>query len=420
MRENIEQRGVDLLDRFTGKGTSISTWTFLRRAFQKCGLRPRMHALGACDSDKQCQRILLGMDADARPTHVVDGMDNLMPDWAIEAMNKLDPFQGDRQPTSHEVAVGQAAMKGYMSQHSHLIFDKSTKRKCRRHGGECFMYESGNGLLFMVITPSCKSWSVRGKRMGFNDQSYRSWLIFIHEVLHIQPDVIMFEETPHCPLLDALRCSELDKLYNFDLRILDVLDFGLPQYRERLTGYGFHKYKIRYEGSWTEFDAIFFRSVALTGEVFFALDDANRNDVMSKRIQKRGVYNADGLEPTIRDLLPPFQVDAYDEYVSIKSERQGLTGAFIFDVEQKPKFSSCGPLLCTLVTHGTYIDYANQKIMTPAEHLGAMGDLFSFVCANRNVLPRVLRNKYIVNDWFSCRLTSCNHSEVRIEDDGSY
>jgi len=102
--------------------------------------------------------------------------------------------------------------------------------------------------LFGVIGgPPCPDFSVGGKNRGHLGSNGRLSEVYVNRILELNPTFFVFENVPgllrtakHRDFLVSL----LDKLadrYAVDLRILNALDFGVPQDRERVFIVGFQK-----------------------------------------------------------------------------------------------------------------------------------------------------------------------------------
>lgn len=109
----------------------------------------------------------------------------------------------------------------------------------------------GNGRapsLFGVIGgPPCPDFSVGGKNRGHLGSNGRLSEVYVNRILELNPTFFVFENVPgllrtakHRDFLVSLLYKLSDR-YAMDLRILNALDFGVPQDRERVFIVGFQK-----------------------------------------------------------------------------------------------------------------------------------------------------------------------------------
>jgi len=119
-------------------------------------------------------------------------------------------------------------------------------------GPNQILKEAFNGLprpeVFGVIGgPPCPDFSVGGKNKGQKGERGKLSLIYTHRILELQPTFFLFENVPgllrtkkHRQFLINLM-GLFSKHYLLDLRIVNALDYGVPQDRERMIMVGFHK-----------------------------------------------------------------------------------------------------------------------------------------------------------------------------------
>lgn len=117
--------------------------------------------------------------------------------------------------------------------------------------------------------PSCPDFSVGGKNRGHEGDHGKLSQTFIDMICALKPNFFLMENVPglvknkkHRAFLDQLRKKLLDNGFVTDLQILNALDYGVPQERQRVFIVGFRNslYKAIYatddlprEDGWFEY-----------------------------------------------------------------------------------------------------------------------------------------------------------------------
>lgn len=102
--------------------------------------------------------------------------------------------------------------------------------------------------LFGIIGgPPCVDFSAGGKNRGEKGEYGRLSKIYVDKILDLQPAFFLYENVPglirtakHRKFLKKL-IRQLSTHYVIDYQVLNALDYGVPQDRERLFVVGFHK-----------------------------------------------------------------------------------------------------------------------------------------------------------------------------------
>ena len=101
--------------------------------------------------------------------------------------------------------------------------------------------------------PPCPDFSVGGKNRGSEGDKAKLSQVYVSRVKEVQPSFFLFENVPglfrtrkHKMFLQQLM-RQLDPDYVLDLRILNALDHGAPQDRERVFIVGFKRRWLRRE-----------------------------------------------------------------------------------------------------------------------------------------------------------------------------
>jgi DNA (cytosine-5)-methyltransferase 1 len=99
----------------------------------------------------------------------------------------------------------------------------------------------------MIGGPPCPDFSVGGKNRGSSGERGQLTQVFVNRVLELRPSFFVMENVPgltrtakHRAFLDLQRLK-LEQHYVTSLQILNALDFGTPQDRERVFFVGFNR-----------------------------------------------------------------------------------------------------------------------------------------------------------------------------------
>lgn len=99
----------------------------------------------------------------------------------------------------------------------------------------------------MIGGPPCPDFSVGGKNRGSEGDQGKLSQVYVNRIIELQPTFFLFENVPgllrtakHREFFGLLR-GQLSTDYITDFRVLNALDFGVPQDRERVIMIGIKK-----------------------------------------------------------------------------------------------------------------------------------------------------------------------------------
>lgn len=112
---------------------------------------------------------------------------------------------------------------------------------------EAFLNLRTPDIFGMIGGPPCPDFSVGGKNRGREGDHGRLSQVYVSRIIELQPTFFLFENVPgllrttkHREFFDYLR-YQLSHDYLIEYKVLNALDFGVPQDRERVIMVGIKK-----------------------------------------------------------------------------------------------------------------------------------------------------------------------------------
>jgi DNA (cytosine-5)-methyltransferase 1 len=105
---------------------------------------------------------------------------------------------------------------------------------------EAFHNQPRPALFGVIGGPPCHDFSAAGKHRGRDGDFGRLSQTYVNRILDLEPTFFVFENVPGLVRFDKHRAflidllNQLSRKYVLDLRVLNALEFGVPQDRERL------------------------------------------------------------------------------------------------------------------------------------------------------------------------------------------
>jgi DNA (cytosine-5)-methyltransferase 1 len=136
---------------------------------------------------------------------------------------------------------------GSVIQNSQSIVDIGPNQILR----EAFGAAGKPDVLGMIGGPPCPDFSVGGKNRGHEGDRGRLSQVYVSRILEIRPTFFVFENVPgllrtakHREFLKQL-LIQLSAFYRLDLQVVNALEYGVPQDRERLIIVGLNTKWLR-------------------------------------------------------------------------------------------------------------------------------------------------------------------------------
>jgi len=109
-------------------------------------------------------------------------------------------------------------------------------------------FPKGKPEIFGIIGgPPCQDFSVYGSNKGFTGKRGKQTTLFIKRILEIQPSFFVMENVPGLIRTKSNKqylvtlLKQAEKYFHIDYKILNALNFGVPQFRERVFFIGINK-----------------------------------------------------------------------------------------------------------------------------------------------------------------------------------
>jgi DNA (cytosine-5)-methyltransferase 1 len=114
-------------------------------------------------------------------------------------------------------------------------------------------YKYKDKIDLLVGGSPCQSFSMVGKRKGFNDTRGTLFYEFARVVKESQPKVFIYENVKglinhdNGNTFETIKATFNELGYNYYYKVLNSKDYGIPQHRERIFVIGFKEQKINFE-----------------------------------------------------------------------------------------------------------------------------------------------------------------------------
>ena len=221
---------------------------------------------------------------------------------------------------------------------------------------------------------TCVGWSIMGKHEGYGHNSMRPFFIWCCHQRKRKPWVLVAESALRFPK------PSLEK-YLGDMYHLIFFEHpgpvfhGWPVGRQRMHCLGFLRSKLTFVGSQEEYNALFSRSLQLSGDCFFFLDHDDQ-EVVNEKVMlalRRHVQVSAAPHLPWEVLYPGAKQVIIEEHKKLFDEMYPRPPAYICDLDQNVGFMSAGPLWPCLVRHGTIYSLNKERHATASELFAAQG-----------------------------------------------
>lgn len=251
---------------------------------------------------------------------------------------------------------------------------------------------SADALVINDAGNCCQGWSSEGSRGRHAHHSQHALLVWVSQRRELakrnEEDMFFQECTPQFDIEGCLR-TPLSSTHE----IIDVVTgpecHGWPCSRPRRLGAGLNLNTLVWVGPKGQdeiqacFDEIFERSCQLTGCMFLQSPSAESQQWFADRMKQRGNYAVDAHAAPARfkggkclgKVLSSGQFQRYSKYKKQKDALMALDGTFFCDVDHWPDSPgpTPGPLLPTLLRHGTILELESGRVVMASERWLSLG-----------------------------------------------
>jgi hypothetical protein len=258
----------------------------------------------------------------------------------------------------------------------------------------------GEPLSFGISGLVCTDWCALGEQRrggGLTEPNHHVWEV--EKTFTAEKD------------LEDLFFSENSDRYPVVSLKVSPRDLGFPMRRRRLFTAGLCKRKWAWIGPSTceevqdEFIKFFGSTCELTGDVYYAADSAEIEQMVQEMSSKRRKILPEGwkkmrMSEYLHMISCPSAMVRKGEYDNQMHIKQSLGGSFLADLDHNPGFGpSPGPDMPSLDTHPTIFSWLCGRLATPMELLAAQGvDAYSQLSGGRSLSPlHTLFQKYSSN-----------------------
>ena len=391
--EQLVAGGVDLFSFYSGKGSTGTCFEYFNTAFREAGLLPPdkhkgFHCIFACDSCKECRKVLKSMQIDDQPVfkHVMGELQSLQSsksgDLIHNVLQSVD--SGDVNQMSAAYALIAEGLDQLLEENDFV--NPLQTAHCYRCDEQCPLFEDRIGKYKCVEGgSSCEDFSPLGLQHGEGGEKMLMWVIFKSLLKADKPDFLFLENSHQCP-------------EDFHINLADELEMGIITGIEKLNRRGvrarrprrytflWNPQKSRCDGSFEEYDRMFARRSQFSAQDLWLSSDLERQSYMRKLAAMRGEYFHEDVRLPLQAALTcgenerlqqHFVVNADDPSTDTRSIKCGLDGSYFTSIDQNGSHCSSGCYLPTMTKHSKILSLpvgGEMKIATPKESLIFLGE----------------------------------------------
>lgn len=301
-------QGIAVRTYYSGWDSPVAALEFLYQALTEkvgcsddCDKYKGLAVLHASDIAPGCQFALVNQSGPRRINGCVFGrLEDRLPTEIVDKITKIQAnYSKLKNLTGKDIdtllaAVNESAdIFAALMARRRNIFNAKTFDWCMKHERNCRCCvtksrSAPNALTLAVAGSVCVGWSSEGLRWGVLHPSFMTFLVFIIELLTLQPDLFLHECTKEFPFtLIEILLIELYSLTIFEC--ICPTQLGWPMHRPRQYIIGHKRGSVVSVGTPDDFFACFGQRTKVDGSVFFVAPPDEVHAMTKELAERRGM-----------------------------------------------------------------------------------------------------------------------------------
>ena len=237
-------------------------------------------------------------------------------DFSIKLVNEFLPTFMDAYKYAREQMHIEKPEFGYQNTDINVFLNER-----RNELRDFIVYSQREALTGFIGGPPCPDFSVAGKNKGRDGDNGKLSLSYINTILEFKPDFFLFENvkglwrtTRHRQYFEELKVMLHNAGYCTTEKLVNALEFGVPQDRERILLFGV-KSDILPVNSKNGFDIIDFPWKA---HILYRIDDIKNCDWI-----KTSPFAVDSILPQPQNIIPELTVQHWFDRNNVLHHQNG-------------------------------------------------------------------------------------------------
>ena len=286
----------------------------------------------------------------------------------------------EAQPQPHQgLRMKYLVIAGFLMRFTDTAYNQDVTAWCHMHECHCPVWGAQQGRLRMMIAgTTCVGASALGKTHdALSHESMRSFHVWAGKVRALKPFVVIHECVPQWP--HKVMQWWFSDLYSIERLEVSPVDMGFPARRPRAWTWMFLKKGVQFSGSPAHFMKMHRMSVELSADDLYCAPEKEVLKEFTSLVERRqGVASPAFLKKEckqdwVKHYAPGGQA-RLQAALDKQAVGQGLSGAFIVDVDQNAEAGSKpGATFPTMPTHGTFYSATHKRHAVALEHFVVQG-----------------------------------------------
>lgn len=226
-----------------------------------------------------------------------------------------------------------------------------------------------------IYGSQCQDFAHNGKHQGIAGRHMQTFWMAAAELRQRKPDWAIYEMSDLIP--HALIQEAFGETFNITFFPIKPSLLGIPAKKPRL--YVFLSLPVHaLKGHYADFEKLNACATVMTADMFLCSSDEARLAAMKAMAAQYGNHVAEDSDTVDWEyVLTPFQKVRLQQHDEVFKNQcmGGVQGCYVTDSEQNLGFTTGGPMMPGMITHGKLVSLSKNKMYLPEEHLLAMGDI---------------------------------------------